>query len=64
MSIAELRERIEHNRRHIEQETEKKRQDNLTRKDLANEDLKDATAKIMEAREKRKAENESKRKAK
>lgn len=64
MSIAELRERIEFNRRQVEQETEKKRQDNLQNKAQANSELQDATAKIMEAREKRKAKNDAERKAK
>ena len=64
MSIAELRERIEFNRRKIEQDVEKKRQDNLSSKAQANVDLQDTHAKIMEARNKRKAENDTKRKAK
>ena len=64
MSIAELRERIEFNRRKLEQDTEKKRQDNLTRKDKEAEELKETQAKIEEARNKRRQENDAKRKAK
>ena len=64
MSIAELHERIEFNRRKIEQDVEKKRQDNLSSKAQANVDLQDTHAKIMEARNKRKTENDTKRKAK
>lgn len=64
MSIAELRERIEYNRRKLEQDTEKKRQDNLTRKDKEAEDLKETQAKIEDARNKRRQENDAKRKAK
>tara|TARA_B110000285_G_C15112341_1_gene611894 strand:+ start:1713 stop:1823 length:111 start_codon:yes stop_codon:yes gene_type:complete len=33
MSIAELRERIEFQKREVEQETERKRQENLSKKD-------------------------------
>jgi len=51
MSIAELRERIEFNKRMIEQETELKRQQNLTRKDKEAEDLVETAKKIQEARE-------------
>ena len=61
MSIAELRERIEFNKRQIEQETEKKRQDNLARKDKEASDLLETASKIQEARLKRKAENDARR---
>lgn len=64
MSIAELRERIEYNKRQVEQETEKKRQDNLARKDKEASELLDTASKIQEAREKRKAENDARRKKK
>ena len=64
MSIAELRERIEHNRRMIEQETEKKRQDNLAKKDREAEELISTASKIQEARDKRKIENDQKRELK
>lgn len=39
MSIAELRERIEFNKREIEQQTEAKRQENLRKKDQEAEEL-------------------------
>jgi len=64
MSIAELRERIEFNKRQLEQDTEKKRQDNLARKDREAVELLDTASKIQEAREKRKTENDLKRKKK
>ena len=64
MSIAELRERIEFNKRKLEQETEQKRQENLAKKDAAAEDLLSTASKIQEARNKRKADNDSKREQK
>lgn len=64
MSIAELRERIEFNKRKLEQETEQKRQENLAKKDAAAEELLSTASKIQEARNKRKAENDSKREQK
>ena len=54
MSIAELRERIEFNKRKLEQDTESKRQANLAKKDAEAEDLLHTASKIQEAREKRK----------
>ena len=50
MSVAELRERIEFNRRQVEQDNEKKRQENLARKENEAKDLDETTQKIMEAR--------------
>ena len=61
MSIAELRERIEFNKRQLEQETEMKRQDNIAKKDKEAEELLSTASKIEEARNKRKAENDQKR---
>ena len=61
MSIAELRERIEFNKRQLEQETEQKRQENLAKKDAAAEELLSTASKIQDARNKRKAENDQKR---
>lgn len=46
MSIAELRERIEFNKRQMEQDTEKKRQDNLDRKDKEASELLETASKI------------------
>lgn len=64
MSIAELRERIEFNKRQIEQDTEKKRQDNLARKDKEASELLETASKIQDARQKRKAENDMRRQQK
>jgi len=64
MSVAELRERIEFNKRQIEQDTEKKRQDNLARKDKEAADLLETASKIQDARERRKAGNDLKRQQK
>ena len=64
MSIAELRERIEFNKRKLEQETEQKRQENLAKKDAAAEELLETASKIQDARVKRKADNDSKREQK
>ena len=61
MSIAELRERIEFNKRQLEQETEMKRQQNIARKDKEAEELLSTASKIEEARNKRKAENDQRR---
>lgn len=55
MSIAELRERIEFNKRKLEQDTESKRQANLAKKDAEADHLLETATKIQEAREKRKA---------
>lgn len=46
MSLAELRERMELNKRSLEQETERKRQNNLTRKDKEAEELMATAQKI------------------
>lgn len=64
MSIAELRERLEFNRRQQEQDTELKRQKNLERKDKEAEDLMSTASKIEEARQKRKEENDRRREEK
>merc|ERR1711935_442776 len=64
MSVAELRERIEFNKRQIEQDTEKKRQGNLARKDKEAADLLETASKIQDARERRKAGNDLKRQQK
>lgn len=48
----------------IEQETEKKRQDNLAKKDREAEELISTASKIQEARDKRKIENDQKRELK
>lgn len=61
MSIAELRERIEYQKREIEQETERKRQLNLQRKDKEAQDLLSTASKIEEARNVRKALNDKRR---
>ena len=64
MSIAELRERINFNKRMVEQDTESKRQANLARKDQEAEDLIHTASKIQEAREKRKMANDIRREEK
>lgn len=64
MSIAELRERIEFNKRQLEQETEKKRQDNLDKKDKEASELLETASKIQDARDKRKADNDLRKKQK
>jgi len=46
MSIAELRERIEFQKRELEQENERKRQENLAKKDLEAEELISTAQKI------------------
>ena len=61
MSIAELRERIEFQKREDEQETERKRQENLSKKDQAEAELLDTASRIEDARNKRKIENDRKR---
>lgn len=64
MSISELRERLEFNKRKLEQETELKRQKNLERKDKEAEDLMSTASKIEEARQKRKEDNDRRREEK
>ena len=61
MSIAELRERLEFNKRKTEQDIELKRQHNLAAKDKENEELLSTASKIEDARNKRKEENDRKR---
>lgn len=64
MSIAELRERLEFNKREEEQNVELKRQQNLAAKDKENEDLLSTASKIEDARNKRKNENDRRREEK
>ena len=61
MSIAELRERIEFQKREIEQDTERKRQLNLQRKDQEAQELLSTASKIEEARNQRKLLNDQRR---
>ena len=61
MSIAELRERIELNKRQVEQETEAKRQANLEKKDKEAEALLSTASMIQEARDARRNLNNSRR---
>jgi hypothetical protein len=61
MSIAELRERLEYNKMLREQEITAKREDNLVRKEEEAKKLMDEAAKIQEAREVRRQQNEQKR---
>lgn len=58
MSIAELRERLEYNKMLREQEITAKREDNLVRKEEEAKKLMDEAAKIQEAREVRRQQNE------
>lgn len=64
MSIAELRERIELNKRQLEQETEAKRQANLEKKDKEAEALISTASMIQEARDARRNLNNSRRQEK
>jgi hypothetical protein len=64
MSIAELRERLEFNKRKIELETNQKRDENLKAKEDQAKKLMDEAAKIHEAREKRKNNNDEKKEKK
>ena len=61
MSIAELRERLEFNKMLREQEVSSKREDNLKAKEEGVKKLMDEAAKIQEAREQRRVDNEAKR---
>jgi hypothetical protein len=61
MSIAELRERLEYNKMLREQEVTAKREDNLKAKEDGVKKIMDEAAKIHEAREFRRLENEAKR---
>jgi len=61
MSIAELRERIELNKRQLEQDTEAKRQANLEKKDKEAEALLSTASMIQEARDARRNLNNSRR---
>lgn len=64
MSIAELRERLEYNKMLREQEVTAKREDNLVRKEEEARKLMDEAAKIQEAREVRRQQNDQKRRMK
>ena len=64
MSIAELRERLEYNKMLREQEVTAKREDNLVRKEEESRKLMDEAAKIQEAREVRRQQNDQKREMK
>lgn len=64
MSIAELRERLEYNRMLREQEVTAKREDNLRAKEEGVKKIMDEAAKIHEAREQRRLDNEMKREQK
>ena len=61
MSVAELRERLEFNKRKLEQEVEFKRETNMTRKEQEAAKLMEEAKKIEEARMKRKAQNDARR---
>ena len=61
MSIAELRERLEFQKRQQEQETEFKREANLTRKEQEAQRLMEESKQIEDARVKRKALNDARR---
>lgn len=61
MSVAELRERLEFNKREREQEVNFKRETNLTRKEQEAQTLIEEAKKIEEARLKRKQANDSRR---
>ena len=61
MSIAELRERLEFNKRQHEQDVEFKRQKILEEKENEAESLLTTASKIEEARQKRKQENDKRR---
>ena len=64
MSIAELRERLEFQKRQHEQDIEFKRETNMTRKEQEAERLMQEAAKIEEARKRRKAQNDARRQKK
>lgn len=61
MSIAELRERLEFNKRQLEQETDFKRETNLHAKEKELQKLRDDQRAIEEARARRAAQNNSRR---
>lgn len=61
MSIAELRERLEFNKRKDELDTNQKREENLRSKEDGARKLMDEAAKIYEAREQRKTNNDEKK---
>lgn len=64
MSIAELRERLEHNKREQEQAINFKRETNLTRKEEEAQRLMEEAKQVEEARNRRKAQNEARRQKK
>ena len=61
MSIAELRERLEYNKMLREQEVTEKREQNMASKEEGVKKLMEEAAKIQEAREQRRLDNEAKR---
>lgn len=61
MSVAELRERIELQRRMIEQENDFKREQNLAKKEREAQTLIEDAKKIEEARKKRKSDADNRR---
>lgn len=61
MSIAELRERLEFNKRQRQQEIQFQRETNMTRKEQEAAKLMEEAKKIEEARLKRKAQNDARR---
>jgi len=61
MSVAELRERLELNRRKLEQETDFKRETNLAKKERDAQNLIEDSEKIHQARLKRKQEQDDRR---
>ena len=64
MSVAELRERLEFNKRQREQEVAFKRETNLTRKEQEAQQLIEESKKIEEARIRRKQQNDQRRSSK
>ena len=61
MSIAELRERLEYNKREQEQAINFKREINLTRKEEEAQRLMEEAKQVEEARSRRKVQNEARR---
>ena len=61
MSIAELRERLEYNKRKLQQEIDFKREQNMTKKEQEAAKLMEEAKKIEEARKRRKNANDERR---
>ena len=61
MSIAELRERLEYNKRKIQQDVDFKREQNMTKKEMEAQKLMEEAKKIEEARKRRKQQNDDRR---